>query len=235
MKRTILIFVFIFLGISLFAEVPAIVREVKGKVEIKAPGKSWIPAKPGMKLAKKYKISTGFRSQAVLRLGESILVVKQLTRMELSELIKKKGVIKTSLYLRVGKIKATVKRAKGIRQDFKVKSPISTAAVRGTSFEFDGRNLRVFEGTVGFINNLGQRRFIGSGEISKLLGGKLPNSPQELKEQLSSVVPESSTVQELLESVDTVELYNTLSELLQSGDIQDILEDVDVTVNVVWD
>jgi len=237
MKRMVFMGMFLIIGVMLFAGVPAVVKEVHGKVAIKAPGGRWIAAKPGMKLAKSYKVSTGFNSRAVLQLGESLLVVKQLTRMELSELIKRNGVIHTSLYLRVGKIKATVKSAKGLRQDFRVRSPISTAAVRGTSFEFDGVHLKVLHGTVSFLNNLGQRRFVGAGEMSMLTGIGLPKSGQEVKQLISSFISSganAAAIGSMLQNINLSNLQSTMQNLMeQYSNIE--VGSIDVTVNIHWE
>ncbi len=237
MKKVALIVMFLLSGIMVFAGIPAVVKEVHGKVAIKAPLGQWVPAKPGMKLAKDYRVSTGFNSRAVLQLGESLLVVKQLTRMKLSELIKRNGVIHTRLYLRVGKIRATVKTAKGLRQDFRVRSPVSTAAVRGTSFEFDGRRLKVLHGTVSFINNLGQRRFVGGGEASVLTGVGLPKSGQQVKEMVSSVTSNLPELNSVLQSVNMSNLHSAMNTLIQEMEQYSLGKptDVDVTVNVHWD
>ena len=162
--------------VPMIAQTKAIVKEVKGKVEIKLPGRGWQRARGGMIIPKGATISTGFKSSAVLQLGKSMLQVKPLTRMTLEELIQKNGVVSTKLFLRVGKIKAKVRSAKGLRQNFKLKSPVSTAAVRGTDFEYDGIHLKVEEGVVRFFNLLAQRRDIIAGEESETDGFDLPLS-----------------------------------------------------------
>jgi hypothetical protein len=189
MKKILLICFFLLLGTLLFSQVHAVIKEVSGKVEIKATGDSWIPAEEGMELLAGYFISTGFRSQAVLELGPSQLIVKQLTRMELEELIEKEDTISTRLNLRVGKVRANVQSTEGLRQNFILRSPVSTAAVRGTSFEYDGENLKVFEGTVAFTNLLGQRRTVKAGERSRTLGYSLPRTGEEIKDLLTMVFP----------------------------------------------
>ncbi|GEM_PF-5471963 len=226
MKRIILIAVLLIVASTLFAEVPAVIQEVYGKVSVKAPGRGWITAKPGTRIAKDYIISTGFNSKAVIKLGKSILVVKQLTRMKLSELIEKNGVLHTTLFLRVGKIKASVRKVKGLRQDFKVKSPISTAAVRGTEFEFDGKTLKVSNGIVSFVNNLGQKRSVNVGELAVMAGTGLPKTGEELKELVRTNIPEAEEILSLLENIDT----STLNDII--NEIQNL---TDVTINITWD
>ncbi|MCK5198113.1 MAG: hypothetical protein KAR21_07170, partial [Spirochaetales bacterium] len=107
MKKYILTGILLVLAASLFAaNITAVVKDISGKVEIMVPGGSWQKAAAGMEIEEGCSISTGFKSEAVLELGPSQLVVKQLTRMKLEELVEKEGTISTGLNLRVGKIKA---------------------------------------------------------------------------------------------------------------------------------
>ena len=198
MKKIIVILALMLISSGLFAEVTAVLTEVSGKVEIKAPGESWKKAEVGMSLNKGDSISTGFKAEAVLKIGPSQLIVKQLTRMELSELVEKEGTISTGLNLRVGKIRAEVRTTEGLRQNFRLTSPISTAAVRGTSFEFDGVNLRVFEGTVAFTNRRGQTRSINRGEASRITGFSLPATPEEAADALAAVIPSTIDIPEII-------------------------------------
>ena len=94
-KKYIFVMVMLLMGTFLFADLTAVVKNVSGKVEIKAPGSRWKKAAAGMKIKKGYYISTGFRSEAVLVLGSSQVVVRQLTRMELTRLVQKEGTVHT--------------------------------------------------------------------------------------------------------------------------------------------
>ncbi len=181
--KKFLIFVMVIglMSTPLFAELKAHIKSTKGKVEIKLPLKGWQRAKVGMVIPKGATISTGFKSYAVLQLGDSILQVKQLTRMKLEELIQKKNIVSTKLFLKVGKIKAKVRTAKGLRANFKLRSPNSTAAVRGTEFEYDGKTLKVLEGTVHFVNLLNQSQDIGMGEESETDGYTPPTGGENGK------------------------------------------------------
>jgi hypothetical protein len=184
MKRVAIILTLLLLAGSLaFAQSQARVRTVTGKVEILSAQQAWVPVKTGMNLGLGTIISTGFNSTAVLELGSSVLQVKPLTRLRLNELVAREGTVTTDLFLQVGKIRAEVKSAEGLAQDFKVKSPVSTAAVRGTGFEYDGYELYVFEGTVTFTNLTGQSRSYSPGEQG---GSDGYDSPPDAEEQLLS-------------------------------------------------
>ena len=138
---------------GLWAAAPdAILQSLKGKVEVRNPGsQTWQPATEGEVLSIAATLSTGFDSSVVVVMGKSTLQVKPLTRMTIDKLVEEGGTLKTSTFLRVGSVAASVKSADGVKQDFKVQSPYSTASVRGTEFDFDGLNLKVTDGVVSFI------------------------------------------------------------------------------------
>jgi hypothetical protein len=189
-KLPVLIISLMLAASGLFAQTQAVVKQLSGKVEIKGPGATaWVPAKVGQQLAKGSFISTGFNSTAVLALGASVLSVKPLTRMQLEELIAREGTVSTSLFLQVGKVNAAVKVAEGVKQDFTVKSPVSTAAVRGTDFEFDGLTVKVINGLVYFSNNLGQRRGVAQGEQSSTTGAAPPTGGDQENQDATAVAP----------------------------------------------
>jgi hypothetical protein len=184
MKKSTLLMAALLLSAALAgAQTQARVRSSAGKVEIWSAQQAWLPVKPGMILGLGTTISTGFNSTAVLELGASVLQVKPLTRLRLNELAARQGTVSTELFLQVGKIRAEVKSAEGLAQDFKVKSPVSTAAVRGTGFEYDGYELYVFEGTVTYTNLTGQSRSYAPGEQG---GSDGYEAPSDAEEQLAS-------------------------------------------------
>jgi hypothetical protein len=176
----------------LFSQTQAVVKEFTGKVEIKATGGTWQPVKAGMKLDTGASISTGFSSTALLDLGTSTLKVAPLTRMQLVELIARQGSVSTTLALKVGKVNAEVKSAQGLRQDFTLKGPQATAAVRGTEFEFDGVSVKVINGLVFFSNTQGQGRGVGAGEESSTNGTQLPTTGDQENESNTGVNPHTS-------------------------------------------
>jgi hypothetical protein len=190
MKTTVLALALLGILVPLLsAQSQAVIKEATGKVELLAAQQAWVPAKAGMKVAAGTTISTGFNSTAILDLGGSILQVKPLTRMRLEELVQKQGTVQTSLFLQIGKVKADVKTAVGLTQDFKVKSPVSTAAVRGTGFDYDGYDLYVYEGVVTYSNQVGQERTYASGEKGSTNGSDTPADGQDGKEGAAGVNP----------------------------------------------
>ena len=213
------------------------VQDFSGKVEILQAGR-WTPVSRGTLIPEGTTISTGFNSFAIIDLGEASLEIQALSRMTLEELVERNGVRETGLFLRVGKLRATVERSEQTRQSFRVRSSVATAAVRGTSFEFDGFNLEVEEGTVQFINLSGQETVILAGEISTILTElSRPTSPlQELiaDTQLPEIFEEI-----LEEEIPSEEIEDFIEEALDELETEDDDDDDDdsttVKVGVSWD
>ncbi|GAB1432303.1 FecR domain-containing protein [Spirochaetota bacterium] len=168
MKRTILLILIIIIAVAFVsaADVSARVTEIAGKVEYSLPGKDWKPAKVGDVLPKGTLISTGFKSTAILAVGNSTITVKPITRLSLEELIESTAGSQTQLFLLAGRVKADVAPEEGKITEFQVKSPTATASVRGTSFEFDGINLLGLENQIQLITRTGMRRTVSAGEFA---------------------------------------------------------------------
>jgi hypothetical protein len=128
------------------------IQSLRGTVEIQAPGSSvWQPAVPGQELEQDTLVSTGFKSAALIMVGNSTIQVRPLTRLSLREIRAAAEGDSVDVQLRVGRIRADVRPpAEGGAVNFNVRSPVATASVRGTVFEFDTVNLAVNEGTVSF-------------------------------------------------------------------------------------
>jgi hypothetical protein len=168
MKRikTIALLVTVLLAGRVYAEdLTALIRQCSGNVEIKVPGGEWIPAEVGMTLSGSTLISTGFKSNAVLVIGSSNILVRPLTRLSLEELIIQGGNEQIGLELRVGRVRAEVTPPSAGRTDFTVRGPIATASVRGTSFDFDTINLMVHDGTVAFTGRDNATVFATAGKV----------------------------------------------------------------------
>jgi hypothetical protein len=141
--------------------------EFSGTVEIKEVGASgWRPAVQNEVIKNDTAVSTGFKSTALISLGNSRLIVRPLTRLSLEELLERDGSEEVSLYLRSGRVRAEVTPPAGGDAVFTVRSPIATASVRGTAFRFDTRRLQVDNGIVRLANNKGQRVYVPEGRQS---------------------------------------------------------------------
>jgi len=177
------------LGVPLFAQQSAVIKELTGKVQLKSPDGQWVNATPGATVGRGTIVSTGFNSTAVLDLGTSQIQVRQLTRMRLDELLRNANNVATTVFLTVGEVHASVDRLPNLTQSFKLESPVSTAAVRGTQFTFGGNWVATHEGVVQFLNSVGLGRDVGEGEGSELSGLALPMSPGDYKADQENVNP----------------------------------------------
>jgi len=134
----------------------AIIRELMGTVELKFAGSAaWVPAARGQAIAVDTVVSTGFKSSALIAVGDSQITVRPLTRLSFKEIRERSGTeIETiNMNLQAGRVRAEVRPPAGTRASFTVQSPTATASVRGTVFELSTNELRVIEGTVGFFGN----------------------------------------------------------------------------------
>lgn len=166
-KRIGLVAVLIVVSAAFLAAQEAVFSEINGKVEFQVAGGDWRPARLGDKVGKGSMVSTGFKSNAVLKFETISIALKPITRLTLEELLKTQGGTQTQLYLLAGRVKADVPPQPGQTADFRVKSPTATASVRGTAFEFDGLNLIVDRGVVQMRNERGgQTRDVQQGEFT---------------------------------------------------------------------
>jgi hypothetical protein len=187
----------IFLGLliagaaGLFAQ-EAIIRELSGTVEVKAPGAAaWSPARAGQTISRQTMISTGFRSTAVIVAGNSVLMVQPLTRLTLRELQEAAGNEQVNIELRTGRFRADVRPPAGGRTDFTVRSPSATASVRGTIFDFDGINLQVAEGRVHLTGGDGIGAYVGAGHGAKAdtETGRIRGAAETARDELAPSLP----------------------------------------------
>jgi hypothetical protein len=176
-KSALISLVLLAVAMPLFAQ-NAVIDRLTGKVEIKVGSGSWESASVGQQLPLNATISTGFGASALLRLADSILEVKQLTRLTLEELVEREGTVSTNVFVPVGRVRAEVQTTEGRSADFRVRTPLSTAAVRGTEFETNGWPITVSEGVVEFADLLGQARYVSATQIS-VSTGEGPTDPAE--------------------------------------------------------
>ncbi|MFP3043680.1 FecR family protein [Treponema primitia] len=163
MKKCLAFLLIICGAVSLSAQ-DAFIKEINGTVEVKIPGAAaWTTAAEGQRIAITTIISTGFKSTALIGLGNSVITVQPLTRLSLEQIQEAADTERVDLYLQTGRIRADVTPPSGGRIDFTVRSPSVTASVRGTSFEFDGQRLSVDEGRVHVSGGDGTGVYVGAG------------------------------------------------------------------------
>jgi len=168
MKKTALTFFIILMGMSIFAQ-NGVIRELSGTVELKASGASaFVPAKAGDQINPEMVISTGFKSTALVAVGSALITVRPLTRLTLTEIRAAAGTETLNVNLQAGRVRVDVNPPAGTKASMSVSSPMATASVRGTSFEFDTRNLSVNHGRVNFQGNKGHARTVSGGASSRV-------------------------------------------------------------------
>ena len=164
MKKINLVSFLILAGISIYAQESGVIKDLNGTVELKASSSSsFVSAKTGDLVMEDTVISTGFKSSAFIEVGSALLTVRPLTRLTLAEIRSSAGHETINMNLQAGRVRVDVNPPAGTRASVSVSSPSATASVRGTSFEFDTRNLIVHQGTVSFRGIAGQRISINSG------------------------------------------------------------------------
>lgn len=159
---------------------------VSGKVEFQDASGVWKPLKGGDSVVSGTLISTGFKSEATVKLGGSILTIRPLTRMSLTQLVEKEDTVNTELYLEVGTVKAEVNSMDNKKNGFTVKSPAATASVRGTVFEI-GDDLVVLRGAVEFTSSIGQTRTGAAGERLTLVGNSVTSPASALATGMNTI------------------------------------------------
>lgn len=127
------------------------VLSVSGNVEIKEPGGAWSAASAGQVVSTRSMISTGFGARAKLSAGGMELNLQPLTRVSIDSLTRNGETTSTAVSLQSGRVRATrppVTRSTRRSIDFRVSTPVATAAVRGTDFILSADKLQTAEGLV---------------------------------------------------------------------------------------
>jgi hypothetical protein len=189
MKKTGLVFLLL-LGAVLLGAEGARIEQVTGTVEVKTPGTSaWRAAQAGQVLDSASLISTGFKSTALVRIGNSVITVRALTRLSLEEIAAAQEEERVTVYLQTGRIRAEVKPPSGGKTDFTVRSPTVTASVRGTAFEFDGIRVEVAEGRVYLGGGGTAGVYVSEGHGVTAETGRAVTVIEAVKEELTPALP----------------------------------------------
>ena len=132
---------------SLFAA-DATVTFVSGKVEVQRNGK-WVALQKGDTVAKSETISTGFQSEAKIKMMDSVMYLGPVTRITLEELSSTGQQDNVNVYLKTGSARSQVKHVDNKRVNYQVHTAVAVASCRGTDWIIDdSNNIICFEGTV---------------------------------------------------------------------------------------
>jgi hypothetical protein len=182
MKKLCILILVVWTSSTLVAQ-QAFIKELAGTVEVKLPGSNnWIAARQGMTITDNTFISTGFKSTALISLGNTTLLVHALTRMTLMEIKNSQGTEQIDINLRAGRVRAVVSPPVGGRASVTVRGPTATASVRGTIFEFDTKTLTVEEGAVRYTGDWGRSVTVYPGASSTVMGKRnIASDPMETR------------------------------------------------------
>lgn len=169
MKRTVLVAILLstLIGFTAAAE-EARVISARGLAQYRvAPGEDWADLVNGAIVPVGSDVSTGIGAAVVLDVNGSILQIASLSRVRVALVEQAATEDRGFVEMRYGRVSADVRRSSGRGTDFRVYTPISTAAVRGTEFVYDGQSLEVLHGDVAFINTAGQHHSVREGQLSR--------------------------------------------------------------------
>jgi len=167
--RFVIITVLLVFAVSgIFAQ-EAIIRELSGTVELKQPGSSaWVNAVQGQRVAGSTVISTGFKSNALIAIGNSVINVRPLTRLTLTEIRASQNTETINVGLQTGRVRLDVKPPAGVRTSATVQTPVATASTRGTVFEVGLFELWVIEGSIEYRGKSGAPVIVDAGGYSTI-------------------------------------------------------------------
>ena len=202
MKKISLAVLFFSISFCLFAQTEdalyGIIQELTGTVEIKTSGsEGFTAASIGDRLDSNTIVSTSYRSFAIIEIGNTTITVRPLSRLTLQELQLANNTEIMNVNLQSGRVRVDVKPPSGSSASFTVQSPTSVASVRGTSFEFDTRNLYVSNGAVNFAGNRGQTVTVMPGESNSITVDGSASSPVE--EKIAPLMPPNIAGIDILE------------------------------------
>ena len=126
----------------------ATVTFVSGKVEV-LRNEKWVPLQKGDTVAKSEMVSTGFQSEAKIKILDSVMYLGPVTRITIEELSTSGKKDNVNVYLKTGTARSQVKHVDNKRVDYKVHTAIAVASCRGTDWTMDDTNaVECYEGIV---------------------------------------------------------------------------------------
>jgi hypothetical protein len=168
-----------------------VIRELRGNVELKHPGVSdFVSANAGDTVASSTIVSTGFKSTVIIEVGSSLISVRPLTRLSLSEIQIMENTENVKVNLQAGRVRVDVNPPAGTKAQFSVQSPMAVASVRGTNFEMDAETLVVSEGRIIYNSSVGSAVIVTGGNSSFVNIAGTPANPVDVAEaSLAPAVP----------------------------------------------
>jgi hypothetical protein len=171
------------------AELTGVIQTCVGNVEVKlVPDGEWLPGRVGMILNSGSFISTSFKSSVIVVVGSANILIRPLTCLSLGDIIEQRNSDQIDLKLQAGRIRVDVKPPASRPVSFTVTSPVATASVRGTEFDFDAVNLVVRNGTVEYTGVDKATVFATAGKTTSIDRQDRSGAPVDVEErQLAGV------------------------------------------------
>jgi hypothetical protein len=193
-------------------ELTCTVTKVDKLVEVQVPGGPWVKATTKTVLHSGDKIHTGFKSTASLTFEDgSVLDVKPMTLMVISDLEMRGNKVRTGLMLQIGEVSAQVGRKGRGASDFEVKTATCTASVRGT--QISRIAFSPAQGTVVAMGVEGQLKVqtatgqvtLGKSDQSQVAKNAAPLTPGQVSSSRgqANVTPQGTTAAEAQDVRDT--------------------------------
>ena len=152
-KSLVIALAFVVFGASLYAA-DVTVTFVSGKVEVQRNGQ-WVALQKGDTVSKSETISTGFQSEAKIKILDSVMYLGPVTRITLEELSSSEQKDNVNVYLKTGTARSQVKHVDNKRVNYQVHTAVAVASCRGTGWSIDdANNVDCFDGTVA-VSSLG--------------------------------------------------------------------------------
>ncbi len=192
---------------SLFAA-DATVTFVSGKVEVQRNGK-WVALQKGDTVAKSETISTGFQSEAKIKMMDSVMYLGPVTRITLEELSTTGKQDNVNVYLKTGSARSQVKHVDSKRVNYQVHTAVAVASCRGTDWIIDdSNNITCFEGTVAVAAYIPPENYNDnkSGSGKKEDGEGDGEGAEESTEETPAVVADTETDATTSETTETTTL-----------------------------
>ena len=178
-------------------------------------------------------ISTGFKSELTLKIDGSVITVKPMTRLTIEEIAAKNETVSSEVYLNVGSVKADVKPASTKKVEFKVKTPVATASVRGTSGEISSDGLLIgTSGSWSYVNNGGIETRVNIGESVIISDTGMVTPAQNIK--ANAVLPQPfETLAEA--EVNSLTITSQILSLEDAVNIVSSKTETLVTLSINWE
>ena len=192
---------------SLFAA-DATVTFVSGKVEVQRNGK-WVALQKGDTVAKSETISTGFQSEAKIKMMDSVMYLGPVTRITLEDLSTTGKQDNVNVYLKTGSARSQVKHVDNKRVNYQVHTAVAVASCRGTDWIIDdSNNIICFEGTVAVAAYVPPENYLdnksGSGKKEEAEGES--EGSEESTEETPAVADAGAESESSVETKETTAL-----------------------------